>query len=126
MNFSIQMMPFSPESLPDSEHEEAALGAVDGALADELVEALRVELLAHGTDARLPRLPRLQLGVELLLEVDDVQARGGRRGDVLDPERAVGFVRARGQDGVEDVLGLGAARLGALDGCERALLLLRR
>ena len=68
MNLSIQMMPFSPESLPDSEHEEAALGAVDGALADELVEALRVELPAHLADARLPRLPLLQLLVQLLLD----------------------------------------------------------
>jgi len=33
-------------------------------------------------------------------------------------------VRARGQDGVEDVLGLRGARLRALDGSERALLLI--
>ena len=89
-----------------------------------LVEALRVELLAHGADAGLARLHRLQLGVQLLLEVDDVQARRGRRRDVLDPERAVALVRARGQDGVEDVLGLRGARLRALDGSERTLLLI--
>mmetsp|Transcript_3180 Transcript_3180/g.14223 ORF Transcript_3180/g.14223 Transcript_3180/m.14223 type:complete len:283 (-) Transcript_3180:41-889(-) len=108
--------------VPHAKQEEAALGAVDCHLADELVEALRVELLAHGADAGLARLPRLQLGVQLLLEVDDVQARRGRRRDVLDPERAVALVRARGQDGVEDVLGLRGARLRALDGSERALL----
>jgi hypothetical protein len=49
---------------------------------------------------------RLQPRVELLLEVDDVQARRGRGRDVLHPQRAVLDVLARGEDAVEDVLGL--------------------
>ena len=55
-------------SFPDSEHEEPALRAVDGALSDELVEALRVQLPPHLADPRLPRLALLQLLVQLLLE----------------------------------------------------------
>ena len=60
----------------DAQEQEPALGAVDGDLADELVKDLRVELAADGADARLARLSLLQLCVELLLQVDDVQARG--------------------------------------------------
>ena len=48
-------------SFPDSEHEESALRAVDCALSDELVEALRVELPPHLADPSLPRLTLLQL-----------------------------------------------------------------
>jgi hypothetical protein len=40
---------------------------------------LRVELATHRADARLARLALLELGVELLLKVDDIEA-GGRAG----------------------------------------------
>ena len=45
--------------------------------------------------------------VELLLEVDHVEARGRRGRDVLHPELAVLGPLPRRQDGVQDVLGLG-------------------
>lgn len=50
-----------------------------------LTEALRVELPAHRADAGLPRLPLLQPQVQLLLQVDDVQAGAGRAGHLLHP-----------------------------------------
>ena len=43
------------------DQQEAALGAVDGHLSDDLVEGLRVQLLADRADSRLARLPFLQL-----------------------------------------------------------------
>ena len=58
-------------------------------LADELIEALRVELLAHGADPGLARLALQQTLVELLLQVDHVQARGWRARHVLNPELPV-------------------------------------
>jgi hypothetical protein len=42
--------------VPDAQQQQAALCAADGHLADELIEALAVQLLAHGADARLARL----------------------------------------------------------------------
>ena len=54
--------------LPDSEHEQPPLRAVDGALSDELVEALRVQLPPHLADPRLASLTLLQLLVKLLLD----------------------------------------------------------
>jgi hypothetical protein len=54
-----------------------------------LTEALRVELFAHGTDARLARLALLQLVVELLLQSDDLEARGRSAGHVLHPQLSV-------------------------------------
>lgn len=39
-----------------SEQQQPSLSAVDGDLADQLIEALRIQLLAHGADACLPGL----------------------------------------------------------------------
>lgn len=65
--------------------QESPLGTVDRRLPDELVERLRVELLAQGADSGLARLALLELLVELFLEVDHVEAGGRRGADVLDP-----------------------------------------
>ncbi len=48
-----------PELVPDPEQQESPLGAVDGALSDQLVETLRVQLAAHLTDASLASLTLL-------------------------------------------------------------------
>ena len=87
------------------------LGAVDGHLSDELVKALGVKLLSDWADARFPRLSQLQLLVQLLLQVDDVESRGGSGAHVLNPELTVLGPFPWGQDRVEDVLGLGHSRL---------------
>lgn len=88
------------------QEEQPPLGAVDGDLPDELIEALRIQLLPDGADARLARLPLLQLLVELLLEVDHVQARGRRARNVLHPQLPALRPLAGGKDGVQDVLRL--------------------
>lgn len=86
-------------------------------LADELVEGLRVELLAHRAYPRLARLALLELAVEVLLEVDDVEA-GGRRGrHVLHPQLVVLGPLPGGQDRVQQVL----RGRRALNGRERGL-----
>lgn len=53
----------------DSNQEESSFGAVNGNLSDQLIEALRVELLSNGTDSCLSGLSLLQSLVQLLLEV---------------------------------------------------------
>ena len=53
-------------------------------LADELIEALRVELLAHGADPRLPRLPLLQLCVCVCVRCGPEKRRSPR--DCQPPE----------------------------------------
>ena len=93
--------PYSPDMY--AQQQQTALGAVDCDLTDELVEALRVELLAHGADPGLARLALQQTLVELLLQVDHVQARGWRARHVLNPEPVLGPLPRR-EDRVEDVL----------------------
>ena len=88
----------------DSHQQEASLGAVDGDLTDELIEALRVQLLANGADASLAGLSSLQGFVEAVLELNNIDAVSRRRRDVTDPESAILGELTRWQDRVEVVL----------------------
>ena len=88
----------------DSHQQEASLGAVDGDLADELIEALRVQLLANGADASLAGLSSLQGFVEAVLELNNIDAVSRRRRDVTDPESAILGELTWWQDRVEVVL----------------------
>lgn len=54
--------------------QKAPLGAVNCNLPNYLVEALRIQLLSDGADSCFPCLSLLQLFVELILQIDDVQA----------------------------------------------------
>lgn len=56
------------------------------AVCSALTEALRVELPAHGAQPGLPRLPLLQLPVQLLLQHHHVPAGAGLGGYLLHPE----------------------------------------
>ena len=56
-----------PQLIPDPEQEQSSFYAVDGALPDDLVEALRVQLTPDLTNPGLPGLPLFQLLVKLLL-----------------------------------------------------------
>ena len=75
-----------PDLVAHTQQQQAALGAVDRDLADQLIEALGVQLLAHGAYPGLARLPLQQALVELLLQVDHVEPGGWCAGDVLHPE----------------------------------------
>ena len=88
--------------------QKAALGAVDGDLANELVEALGVELLPLGADSGLPRLPPLELVLEGRPELDHLRLRRGRALHGLDPELLLlhGVLPGR-KDRVQNVLRLG-------------------
>mmetsp|Transcript_39275 Transcript_39275/g.76843 ORF Transcript_39275/g.76843 Transcript_39275/m.76843 type:complete len:224 (-) Transcript_39275:18-689(-) len=100
-----------------AQEQQPPLRAVDRDLPDHLVEGLAVQLLADRADARLACLPLLELAVQILLQVDDVEARCGRAGYVLHPQLPVLGPLARGEDGVQDVLCLrhrrGLLHLGA-------------
>lgn len=66
--------------------EEASLSAVDGYLADALVEGLTVKFFSDGANTSLSGLSLLQFLVELFLEDNNVES-GGRDGrHVLDPK----------------------------------------
>ena len=63
-------MESEPQLIPYPEEEKAPLRAVDGALADQLVKALGVQLPAHLADPSFPGLPLLELLVQLFLRKD--------------------------------------------------------
>lgn len=97
----------------DPEQQQAALRAVDGDLANQLVwsdregpqcedmsnrtrrprmkrtKALGIELLANRADPRLPGLPLLKLLVQCFLQIDHVQAGGRCAGHILHPQLPV-------------------------------------
>ena len=52
--------------------QEAALSALEGDLADQLVEGLHVKFLSDGENVNLAGLACLQTLVKLILEVDNV------------------------------------------------------
>mmetsp|Transcript_68038 Transcript_68038/g.168083 ORF Transcript_68038/g.168083 Transcript_68038/m.168083 type:complete len:210 (-) Transcript_68038:312-941(-) len=56
-----------PDLIPHAQQQKPPLSTVDRDLPDQLVKRLAIELLTHGADPRLPRLPLLQLPVEVLL-----------------------------------------------------------
>ena len=89
--------------------EETALGAVNSDLPNKLIEALCVQFFSDRADSCITCLSLLSLAVEVLLQVDHIDA-GSRRGrHVLHPELAVLRVLARRQNGVEEVLVLGSS-----------------
>ena len=57
-----------PQLIPDPEQEQSSFHAVDGALPDDLVEALRVQLAPDLTDSSLTGLTLLKLLVKLFLK----------------------------------------------------------
>jgi len=66
--------------------QETALSAVNGDLADELIEALGEELFAEGADACLASLRALKLLIELILQIDHIDLSGGLGRNVTHPE----------------------------------------
>ena len=75
-----------PVFVTHADEEEAPLVAIDGYLADGLVETLVEELLSNGTEADLPGLSGDESFLQLLMQLDDFDF-GGRSGeDSLYPE----------------------------------------
>ena len=69
-----------------SHQQETTLSAVNGNLADELIEALREELFAERADACLASLRALKLLIEVILQVDHIDLSGGLWRNVTHPE----------------------------------------
>mmetsp|Transcript_7033 Transcript_7033/g.15376 ORF Transcript_7033/g.15376 Transcript_7033/m.15376 type:complete len:270 (+) Transcript_7033:137-946(+) len=90
--------------VPHTQQQQPPLRAVDGYLPDQLIEALRVELLSNGAYTRFPGLPGLQLVVKLLLQVYHVEASGGRARHVLDPQLPVFCPLSWGQNRIQYIL----------------------
>ena len=61
----------------DTHKEETTLSTVDGDLSDQLIEALSEKLLTEWANASLSCLSLLNGGIELVLEVDNVDLGGG-------------------------------------------------
>mmetsp|Transcript_58236 Transcript_58236/g.167068 ORF Transcript_58236/g.167068 Transcript_58236/m.167068 type:complete len:227 (+) Transcript_58236:91-771(+) len=96
-----------PNLISHPQQQQAPLGAVDRHLPDELVEALRVELLAHGANAGLPGLPLHEPLVQRLLELNDVQARGRRIAHILHVVLGVLDPFSGRQQGMQHIVGVG-------------------
>ena len=82
----------------DTYQQETTFGALNGDLADQLVEALSVEFLTDGAYAGLAGLACLQTLVQLILEVDNVHSSCRCRGHITDPQLPILCVLTRGQD----------------------------
>jgi len=86
--------------IADSQEEEAALGLIQGHLSDDLVKALREELLAHGADATLAGLTLHKLLIELLTEACDINTGRLLVGDVRDVMLSILNPLLRWEDGI--------------------------
>mmetsp|Transcript_48880 Transcript_48880/g.131199 ORF Transcript_48880/g.131199 Transcript_48880/m.131199 type:complete len:227 (+) Transcript_48880:100-780(+) len=93
--------------VPHPEEEQTSFGAIDRHLADELVEALGVQLLAHRADARFAGLPLHEALVQRLLELNDVQARGRRIAHILHVVLGVLDPFSGRQQGMQHIVGVG-------------------
>ncbi len=60
--------------VPHPEKEKPSLRTIDGYLPDQLVEALRVELLSDGADASFTSLPLLKFLIQILLQINNIQS----------------------------------------------------
>ena len=90
--------------VPDSDQLVASLDAVERDLSNDLIEALREELLANRADAVGSSAQVVQLFVQPLFEIQNVGARRGRCRDVTHPELIVLDYLLRRQDLVEVIL----------------------
>ena len=102
--------------------KETAFSTVDRDLTDQLVEALRVKLLAHGADTGVARALLLDLVVKLVLKVHHVHFGCGLRRNVTYIKRAALRVFPWRKDRIQIVL-VPVAGLG-LHGVQLLLLLL--
>ena len=84
-----------PNLIAHPHEKESALGAVHGDLTDELIKALRIELLADCACTSFTGLPPLKRLIKSILQLDNIDAirRSGRH--VTYPESSIFSVLAR-------------------------------
>lgn len=88
----------------DAEEEQSPPLVVDDDLADDFVEALEEEVLAHVTHPELPCVLAGQTLVQVLFESDHLDVGGGEGHGRLQPDLGLVFGHEGGNDGVEDLL----------------------
>ena len=69
----------------NTDQKEASFSAIDGDLSDKFIEALSEKFLTEWANTSLSSLSFLDVGIELVLQIDNVDLRGGLRRDVTDP-----------------------------------------
>ena len=69
----------------DTDQKEASFSTIDGDLSDKFIEALSEKFFTEWANTSLSGLSFLDVGIELILQVDNVDLRGGLRRDVTDP-----------------------------------------
>eukprot|EP00438_Fugacium_kawagutii_P031490 Skav225537 [mRNA] locus=scaffold339:5345:5914:+ [translate_table: standard] len=96
-----------PDFISNPQQQQASLSTNDGDLTDELIKALRIELLTDGANASLTSLPLLQPLVEVLLKVHNICTCGWCTRDILHPKLILLSPLPWWKNGIEDILSLG-------------------
>eukprot|EP00438_Fugacium_kawagutii_P032188 Skav209039 [mRNA] locus=scaffold2483:106391:107149:- [translate_table: standard] len=103
-----------PDFISDTQQQQASLSTNDGDLSDELIKALRVELLTNGANASLTSLSLLQPLVEVLLQIHNIRTCGWCARYVLHPKLILLSPFSWWKNGIEDILSLRHDRLSIL------------
>ena len=96
----------------DPHKKETSFGAVDGNLTNEFVESLGIKFFSDGADASLSGLSLLQFLVQLILQVDHIDASRRRWRYILHPQLSAVLVLSGRQYGVEVVFSAHGAWFG--------------
>ena len=74
------------EFIADSQQKDPAFSTVDCDLANDLIEALGVDLLPDRANTGISGLLLREAFVKQRLQVQDIEGGGGRRGHISDPK----------------------------------------
>ena len=90
--------------ITDTHEKETTLSTIDSDLSDKLIKTLGEKFFTEGANSSLSSLSFLNGGIKLVLQVDNVDLRGGLGRNVTHPEGSTLGVLSGRQDGVEIVL----------------------